>query len=170
MALTMAPRDPQLARDAFFDKIDGLAYGDAAGRGFVSGRVFADPNRHIQFEAPPGFRPFITADGVTAFGPRGARMVFDSVHDTWGLPMPRYIPEEWARGVAFGKIEPLTINGMAAATAIARGRTDAGAADVRLVALRAAPDRSIASPSRRRRIRPRPSPRSCAAPPSASAD
>jgi len=140
LAVNLASRDPLLARDAFLDKIDGLAYGDAPGRGFVRGRVFADPIRRIQFEAPPGFRPFITADGVTAFGPLGARMVFDSAHDAWGLSMPRYIPEEWARGVAIGKVEPLTVNGMAAATGIARGRTDAGAADVRLIAIRAAPD------------------------------
>ena len=98
LAVNLASRDPLLARDAFLDKIDGLVYGDAPGRGFVRGRVFADPIRRIQFEAPPGFRLFITADGITAFGPLGARMVFNSAREATGLAMPRYIAEEWARG------------------------------------------------------------------------
>jgi predicted Zn-dependent protease len=54
------------------------------------------------------------------------------------MPARSYLPEVWARRAGLAHVESLTIDGLEAATAIARGRTDTGASDVRLVAIRGA--------------------------------
>jgi len=50
--------------------------------------------------------------------------------------MTAYLTRVWAEGLALSEVEPLTINGMKAATGHVRGRGQNGAIDLRLIAIR----------------------------------
>jgi predicted Zn-dependent protease len=125
-------------REALLDRIDGLPFGAGAGRAEAQGRRFLDPAARVRFEAPPGFHLFALPHGAVAFGPRGARLVFDLAQDQPNATAEQHLTNAFARGEEIGPATTLEIDGMEAATATARGRTDAGEADVRLVAIRGA--------------------------------
>ncbi len=54
--------------------------------------------------------------------------------------MTGYLAQVWGRQLALTGVEPLTINGFEAATGVTRQKTRAGLVDLRLVAIRTAPD------------------------------
>jgi len=135
-AQTYSVRDPMRARDVYFDKIDGLLYGDDPGQGFVRGRRFLHPDLRFVFEVPEGFRLFNGLTKVSARGPDGAVILFDRAKTRWSGAMTRYLTEVWAEGVALEDVEALAVNGLAAATGRVQGRTQIGLTELRLVAFR----------------------------------
>ena len=122
--------------DGYLDQIDGLAFGDEPSRGIIDGRVFAHPVERIRFELPRGYFMFALPHGVAAFGPRGARILFDTAHTDVDTTARRYLVGEWSDEVSLSRVETIDIGGLDAATGIARGRADTGMADVRLVAIK----------------------------------
>ena len=129
--------NPMDARDIFLAKIDGMIYGDDPKDGIVTGRAFVHPEMRIRFEAPPGFTLLNGARAVIASGPQGSGMIFDGAPRPYTGSMASYIANVWARNLPLSGGEPITVNGMEAATAAARVNTRSGARDVRLVAIRA---------------------------------
>jgi predicted Zn-dependent protease len=134
--------DPMTARDLYLDRIDGLLFGDNPKQGLVRGRRFLHPELRIAFEVPQGYRLFNGARRVTARGPEGAVIAFEKAKQAVRGPMTAYLTQVWAKGVALNEVERLTVNGMEAATGLARGHGQAqghgrgGAIELRLVAIR----------------------------------
>lgn len=138
------PADPIYRRDVFLDQIDGMVYGDDPSQGFVRGRTFSHPGMRIAFTVPDGFRLNNGTDAVTAQGPNGAGIQFDNEADKKALAAATsaadYLTRIWAAKAQLQNVQGLTINGMDAATATTRIKTDGGQADARLVAIRVSPD------------------------------
>jgi predicted Zn-dependent protease len=109
-------------RDKFLDAIDGLAYGDDPKDGFVRGRNFLHAKLGFAFSAPEGFTLENTPQavlGATASGKEALRL--DAVRVPADQPLAAYLASGWIDGIEPYSIEPLTINGFQAATALARG-------------------------------------------------
>ncbi|MCC7048746.1 MAG: M48 family metalloprotease [Alphaproteobacteria bacterium] len=128
-------------REAYLRRIDGLLYGDDPGQGFVSGRAFVHPTLGFRFEVPDGFQLLNGQAEVTAVGPGGATIRFDNAAEVYGGPMRGYIAERWGREAPLANLEPLAVNGMEGASAVARLNTQGGPVDIRFTAIRFAPDR-----------------------------
>src|SRR5690606_34625127 len=58
--------DPLVAQDVYYDKIDGMIYGDKADEGYIRGRTFAHPKLKFAFEVPAGFRLYNQSQAVIA--------------------------------------------------------------------------------------------------------
>ena len=130
-------RAPITARDIYFGKIDGMLYGDDPKQGFVRGRVFLHPELRFRFEVPKGFHLFNSAKAVTAFGPKGSRIIFNQAPKPSAGALTSYLTDVWAKGANLRGVERITINGLEGATGETRLRTDKGVLDVRLLAIRA---------------------------------
>ena len=129
-------------RDIYLMQIDGMIYGDSPEDGFVRGRAFAHPVLRIAFTAPPGFHLRNGPDTVVGTHSSGASMRFDEVRlQNPAIGTLRYLQGDWASRVPLKKIERLAIDGLDAVAALTRVRTKSGVRDVRLVAIRAAPQR-----------------------------
>ncbi len=126
----------RLGGDEYLLRLDGTLFGDDPEQGLRLGRVFAHPVLRFRFEAPPGFRMRNTSAAVVARHPNGATVGFDGDELERDTTMERYLAREWPKGVALGRIERITVNGMDAATGAARVSTRQGARDVRAVAIR----------------------------------
>ena len=130
------------ARALYLRRIDGMIYGDSPEEGFVRGRAFAHPVLRIAFTAPPGFILRNAPEAVVGAHPSGATMRFDEATlanpsiSTW-----RYLRGVWASKVPLTKVERTHVDGLDAVAASTRVRTKSGVRDVRLVAIRAAPQR-----------------------------
>ena len=132
-------RAPMTAQDIYFSKIDGMLYGDDPKQGFVRGRVFLHPDLRFRFEVPKGFRLLNSPRAVSAFGPKGSRIVFDRATKPGDGSIKSYLTDVWAKGASLREVERIVINSLEAATGITRLRTDKGALDVRLLAIRVGP-------------------------------
>lgn len=121
---------------ALMSAIDGLLYGDGPEKGFVRGRVFVHPLRRIRFEVPARFTLTNADEAVFLQGPDKTIVRFDEGKKSPGTEIGDYLTGVWAEGVRTGKVERLTINGMAGAIAVTR----IGDYNARLVAIEAAPD------------------------------
>jgi predicted Zn-dependent protease len=127
-------------REAYLRRIDGLLYGDDPAQGFVRGRAFVHPALKFRFEVPEGFQLLNGQSEVTAAGPNGAAIRFDHAGEAYGGPMRGYIAERWGRQAPLANLEPLAVNGMEGASAVARMNTQDGPVDIRFTAIRFAPD------------------------------
>lgn len=131
-----AVADPIVARDIYLRKIDGLLYGDNPNQGLIRGREFVHPDLGFAFQVPDDFRLFNSTTRVTARGPRGAAIVFDQARQPSRASMTDYLVREWARSLSLTAVEPITVNGMEAASGAGQVNTRSGALDLRLVAIR----------------------------------
>ena len=130
------------ARDVYLSQIDGMIYGDSPEEGFVRGRAFAHPVLRIAFTAPRGFRLRNGPGAVVGTHPTGALLRFDEARllDP-AISTSRYLRGIWASKVPLNRIERLAIDGLDAVAASTPVRTSSGVRNVRLVAIRAAPNR-----------------------------
>jgi predicted Zn-dependent protease len=135
---------PRTGRDDHLTRVDGLIFGDDPAKGVRRGREFAHPALGISFRVPPGFTLFNRPTVVVARGPDGAAIVFDMVQGDAARAAggtAGYLVEDWGRRLSLQRVQRLSINGLDAATAEAQFSTRKGPADIRLVVIRAAPDR-----------------------------
>ena len=129
-------------RDTYLRRIDGMIFGDSPEDGFVRGRAFAHPRLRIAFTAPPGFHLRNGPLAVVGTHPTGALLRFDEARlKDPAMGTLRYLQGVWASKVPLDRIERLAIDGLDAVAARTRVRTSAGERDIRLVAIRAAPER-----------------------------
>ena len=134
-------RSPMTARDIYFGKIDGMLFGDDPEQGFVRGRAFLHPKLRFRFEVPKGFRLFNSPKAVTAFGPKGSRIIFDQASKPSDRLLVSYLTDDWARGTRLTEVERITINGLEGATGKTRVGAHKGVFDVRLLVIRAHPEK-----------------------------
>lgn len=129
-------------RDPYLRRIDGMLYGDDPEQGFVRGRVFAHPGMKFRFEAPEGFQLLNGASEVTAAGPGGAAIRFDLAPESQSHrgTMRGYVSDVWAKGQKLASVEALNVNGMQGGSGVLRMDARSGPVDVRLTAIRFAPD------------------------------
>ncbi|MGY0777066.1 M48 family metalloprotease [Azospirillum argentinense] len=138
-AAAIARELPRGARpvDPYMTAMDGVIYGDSPENGFVRGRTFAHPQLGIAFDVPQGYSLLNGAQQVIAKGPNGGAIVFDGGKAPGARDPAAYLTGSWAQGAPLRDLQSFAVNGMPAATALTQGKTDAGAVDVRLVAIRA---------------------------------
>lgn len=125
--------DPLVGQNVYFDKIDGMIYGDKADEGYIRGRTFAHPKLKFAFEVPAGFRLYNQSQAVVARDGDGkAAIQFDRAPRPYGGTMTAYLTQVWGAKVRLSGVEALTVNGMPAATASVSGNGK----DYRLLAVR----------------------------------
>lgn len=129
-------------RNEHFDQINGILYGDDPKEGVIEGRRFTHGQLRFTFEVPPGFTIRNGSDQVVASNGEGAGIIFDMESLDRRESLSRYVGQIWAGSTQVGGLERLTINGIEAATGLARGRNKAGAdLDMRALAIRGDGDR-----------------------------
>ena len=126
-------KNPIEDRDIYLRKIDGVIYGDSPDNGFVRGTRFAHPGLGLGFEAPPNFKLNNQPTQVVAKGQQGV-IVFSQAQAN--LAPVDYVNKISISGAHFSNIQPLSVNGMEAATGTLRGNTQSGQIELRLVAVR----------------------------------
>lgn len=145
-ATALARQNPGAAtsgsRKAFFQKIDGLVYGDSAEQGFRRGRKFAHPGLRLAFEVPENYHMLNFPDRLVAQGPNGAVLIFNQAPQKYSIPPDQYLTQVWAPKLGLRGVQRATVNGLTAATGYAQARTNSGNAFVRLGAI-AWPDGTI---------------------------
>ncbi|MGD1876658.1 MAG: M48 family metalloprotease [Kiloniellaceae bacterium] len=125
--------DPLVAQNVYFDKIDGMIYGDRADEGYIRGRTFAHPKLKFAFEVPPGFRLYNQSAAVVARDGDGkAAIQFDRAPRPYAGSMSDYLTKVWGAKVHLKGVEAITVNGLPAATASVSGNGK----DYRLLAVR----------------------------------
>ena len=129
-------RNPMTARNIYLSKLDGILYGGDPGQGFIRGRDFLHPNLRFAFRVPPGFSLINSNREVHAFGPDKSRINFDRAAKPVNGTMKYYLGQVWGGKLRLQNLESIRVNGLEAATAITRLRTDGGIFDARLVAYR----------------------------------
>lgn len=132
-----APVPASATHDEYLARLDGMLYGDDPDEGFIRGQRFAHPTLRFEFTVPDGFTLFNSSTAVIASGPNDAVIQFDrEPKPSQTSDMQRYIAQQWAQGIDLNDIDPITVNGMDAAVAEARVKTNAGSRDAMLVAVR----------------------------------
>jgi predicted Zn-dependent protease len=107
-------------RDAYLAAINGIDFGDDPAEGIVRGRKFAHGKLGFSFTAPEGFALENTAQavlGVAAGGSEALRL--DNVRLNDEPTLEAYLATGWVAGLDQSSIQAQTINGLAAATAVA---------------------------------------------------
>ena len=118
----MAPKSAESDRNQFLDAVDGLTYGDDPKEGFVRGRRFMHANLGFTFTAPESFTLENTPQAVLGATPSGKEALrLDAVRVPADQALTNYLASGWIDGIDSSSIQPLTINGFTAATAVARG-------------------------------------------------
>ncbi|NJO55268.1 MAG: M48 family metalloprotease, partial [Rhodospirillales bacterium] len=129
---------------AYLAQIDGIVFGDSPEDGIRRGRNFVHPDLRIAFRVPPGFVMRNSQRQLTAIGPDGSIIVFDSARDEEAArdqSVRAYLTRDWASSVSLRGVETFQIQEMEAATGLTRLSLRQGRMDARLVAIRTAPDR-----------------------------
>jgi predicted Zn-dependent protease len=102
--------------------VEGLAFGEDPGEGFVRGRLFLHPKLNIAFTAPEGFTLDNTAQAVLGVKAGGSQaMRFDVVRAPLEQGLKDYLTSGWIEHVDMRSLQDLTIGGMPAASAVAKG-------------------------------------------------
>jgi predicted Zn-dependent protease len=136
LAQKASVRNPMTARDIYLSKLNGMRYGDDPDQGLIQDRDFLHPKLHFAFRVPEGFSMFNTSKAVHAFGPGKSRIIFDLAPKPYDGSMERYIDGVWGSRLRLRDLETIRVNGLEAATGVARVRGRSGTLDARLVAYR----------------------------------
>jgi predicted Zn-dependent protease len=117
-----SPGAGERERGAYLEGVDGLVYGEDPSEGFVRGRRFLHPKLSFTFAAPEGFALDNTAQavlGVKEGGSQALRM--DVVRVPAEQTLAEYLTSGWIENIDPKTVEDVTINGLPAATATAKG-------------------------------------------------
>lgn len=143
-SLAAAAPKGKTEQTAYLDEIDGMTYGDSPAQGIRNGRAFVHSMLRVAFQVPPGFVLQNADEQVTAIGPDGALIVFDGASPDASVrvgPVDQYLTRVWASKLSLRSVETFKIQDLDAATGVARVSSKQGPVDLRLVAVRTAPDR-----------------------------
>lgn len=119
----------------FFQKIDGLVYGDSSEQGFRRGRQFAHPGLRLSFEVPPDFHMLNFPDKIVAKGPDGTMIVVDRTMQQYTIPPDQYLASVWAPKLNLQGLQRIPANGLQTGTGYSQVRTQSGNAGLRLGAV-----------------------------------
>jgi predicted Zn-dependent protease len=125
------------ARDVYLKKIDGIMFGDDPAQGVIAGTKFVHPPLRFAFEVPSGYKLVNLPDVVAIKGPKGTlgNLTLADPQPSGSLTaaLQNYDPKG---DIVFDSIENITVNGMEAATGLARVNTKSGSANYRSVLIR----------------------------------
>jgi predicted Zn-dependent protease len=117
-----SPQGGERDHEAYLTAIDNIVYGEDPSEGFVRGRRFLHPKLGFTFSAPDNFTLDNTAQAVIGVREGGSQaMRFDVVRVPSEQTLGDYLNSGWMENVDKASTEDLTINGFAAASAIAHG-------------------------------------------------
>jgi predicted Zn-dependent protease len=117
-----APGAGDRSRNSYLANLDGLVYGEDPIEGYVRGRRFLHPKLGFTFTAPEGFTLENTAQAVLGLKDGGNEALrLDAVKVPAEQTLAEYLGSGWIENVEAGSIEELTLGGLPAATAAARG-------------------------------------------------
>src|SRR5262249_43079655 len=117
-----APGAGDRSRNSYLANLDGLVYGEDPIEGYVRGRRFLHPKLGFTFTAPEGFTLENTAQAVLGLKDGGNEALrLDAVKVPASQTLTEYLNSGWIENVETGSIEEVTIGGLPAATAAARG-------------------------------------------------
>uniref|UniRef100_Q07VF0 Peptidase M48, Ste24p n=1 Tax=Rhodopseudomonas palustris (strain BisA53) TaxID=316055 RepID=Q07VF0_RHOP5 len=117
-----APDGGERDRESYLAIIDGIVYGEDPSEGFVRGRRFLHPKLGFTFTAPESFTLDNTAQAVIGVREGGSQaMRFDVVRVASEQSLGDYLNSGWMENVDKASTEEVTINGLPAASAVARG-------------------------------------------------
>jgi len=109
-------------RDTYLSVLDGLIYGEDPSDGFVRGQRFTHPRLGFTFTAPAGFELENVAPAVFGVKDSGAQaMRLDVARVPPLQPLDEYLRSGWIENIDTDSVRTLTVNGLPAATATARG-------------------------------------------------
>lgn len=117
-----APGIGDAGREPCLRAINGLSFGDDPSEGFIRGRSFIHPRLGFAFVAPDGFVLENSAQAVLGIAAGGSEALrLDSVRVQLTTTLQAYLTSGWIEGIKPSSVQILTINGLPAATAVARG-------------------------------------------------
>jgi len=119
---SVSPQERDQEKDAYFDDIDGMVFGEDPSQGFVRGRRFLHPKLGFTFTAPDGFTLDNTAQAVLGVKHGGGEALrLDVVRVPAEQTLAQYLTSGWIEGIDPATVEEVTINGFPGATAVAKG-------------------------------------------------
>ncbi len=117
-----APGAGRRDRATYLAALGGVPYGEDPSDGVVRGRRFLHPRLGFTFTAPAGFSLDNTAQAVLGIKDDGAQALrMDVVHVPPEQSLADYLVSGWIEGVEANSAENLEINGLPAASAVAKG-------------------------------------------------
>src|SRR6185369_12137662 len=117
-----APGAGERDRATYLAGIDGLVYGEDPSEGFVRGRRFLHPKLGFTFLAPEGFSLDNTAQAVLGVKEGGGQALrLDVVRVPAEQTLADYLTSGWIENIDRKTVEEVSINGLQAATATAKG-------------------------------------------------
>ncbi len=106
----------------YLASVDGMVYGEDPSEGFVRGRRFVHPRLGFTFLAPEGFSLDNTAHAVLGVRDSGGQALrLDVVRVPAEQTLIEYLNSGWIENIDPKSVEEITINGLPAATASAKG-------------------------------------------------
>ena len=118
----VAPGPGSREKQDYLTAISGMVYGEDPSEGFVRGRRFLHPKLGFTFVAPEGFALDNTSQAV--FGVREAgdqALRLDVVRVPAEQSLSDYLVSGWIENIDSTTVQEVTINGLKAATASAKG-------------------------------------------------
>ena len=116
-----APGPGEGQRAEYLAAIDGIDFGDNPAEGLVRGRRFAHPRLGFGFLAPEGFVLDNTPQAVLGVAGGGAEALrLDSVTIAPDISLEAYLAMDWIEGLQPSSVKTLTIDGLPAATGMAK--------------------------------------------------
>jgi len=117
-----APGDVPRDKQSYLASIDGLPYGEDPSEGYVRGRRFLHPRLSFTFTAPDRFTLENTAQAVLGVRDNGSLALrLDVVRVPTEQTLSQYLASGWIENVDEKSVEAFDINGLPAATALAKG-------------------------------------------------
>ena len=116
-----APGIGDRGRERYLAGVDGLLFGDSTDEGFVRGRVFSHSGLGITFSVPSGFQIDNQPKAVMISGPNDVATRFDATVLPKRTELTSYLKSGWITGLVEETVRQETVNGLDAATAVARG-------------------------------------------------
>lgn len=112
----------EVERARWLNALNGIVYGEDSAEGFVRGRTFLHPRLGIAFTAPEGFILENTAQAVLGMTPGASEALrFDSAKIAPDKGLEAFLLENKIEGLELSDVRSLEVNGLTAATGLARG-------------------------------------------------
>jgi predicted Zn-dependent protease len=122
-------------RDRLLQQIDGMAWGPDPRDGVIKGTTFIHPGLRFAFDAPSGMKLQNSPDAVVGQSDNAA-MIFDLAPTAPSGDLTQYVASEWQEGAKVSDVESFQVNGMDAATGVAKGTINDTPVAIRMVAIR----------------------------------
>lgn len=132
---------------SYLDEINGMVYGDSARQGFLKGRQFYHPGMGFTFEIPQGYQLYNGQNQIVVKQKQGdALFIFDAAGRANNISAVQYVRDVWMKKDDSTKplsVQPITMNGMSAATAFFNGTINNKAMIVRVIAVEWSPQQFL---------------------------